>query len=757
MRYPSLTVTAVLCAHLGVPSSLDATSTGHGAPAKIGVVDAAAAFVVPSSNRHRTHLPTHSKSMARSTAFGTNRQQELSHILSPASRKQTLTHLPSSIIDAPQTLSTSHDDDDDDTDGEASSSSDAKLEADAEAFFEQMMARRSSIMEGADTNEAISEGTAPDVPDSTTLRTNTLNADGPKDHLKGKSDDEIAEEWHNDQMANALASVQSMNGRAALEHALESIELEEQKIDEAAHVDNSVGHDQYVFQQSRLERQLIQPKTTYGAFEDVPAEPVADRTNKSANTAYAFQEARLQRQLAQPRPLPPSLEQGSRHLPSSDESTSNVPKTSKVNAKNIAFQRVRLARQLAQPRPIALESSPTLNDQRLDEELSEIPKPELSEEEIQARRAYYKRIEALSEEVLQKAWSAVDRVLQEQRRQETGTLDTTEEVLSFSSQSEYVGTSVMPKDRSGGDNDAHTTMPLQIPNAQSILATVLPERSLTELSDEAEIDIARYAAIHFTRAAFDTTRASVFTLGAFFEAIRDPKINPESSKTNDRNSALASVTSASNSALSFLGAIGRSDASKLAVEAVSSAAHQYSSFLAACGALGLRAGANAKVHAEDYKQQVAEAQRRKEEAKAEEKRQMLAKIAEIAKEKRLEEERISAERRRLEMVRQQEEDRIAAEKKALAKLKARIELEKKRVEEERIVAEMRAIKGIRRKAEEKQRSLDMELEKNGLVEKKTVEITNSRQEETVASSKSQPLFFAEQEKETPFFFVDEQI
>ena len=604
-------------------------------------------------------------------------------------------------------------------------------------------------MEGADTNEAISEGTAPDVPDSTTLRTNTLNADGPKDHLKGKSDDEIAEEWHNDQMANALASVQSMNGRAALE----SIELEEQKIDEAVHVDNSVGHDHYAFQRSRLERQLIQPKTTYGAFEDVPAEPVADRTNKSANTAYAFQEARLQRQLAQPRP--PSPEQGSQHLPSSDESTSNVPKTSKVSANNIAFQRARLARQLAQPRPLALESSPTLNDQpQDDEEIFDVEalKSELTEEEIQARRAYYKRIEALSEEIVQKASAAVDRVLEENRRQQNGTLDTIEAAMPLNAQSDSIEiSSVQPEDKGDNKTEAGIAVPTAIPDAQSILA------SLTELSDEADIDIARYAAIHFTRAAFDTTRAVVFTLGAIFEALRDPKINPESSKTNDKNSALASVTSASNSALSFLGVIGRSDASKLAVEAVSSAAHQYSSFLAACGALGLRAGANAKVHAEDYKQQVAEAQRRKEEAKAEEKRQMLAKIAEIAKEKRLEEERISAERKRLEMVRQQEEDRITAEKKALAELKARIDWEKKRVEEERIVAEMRAIKGIRRKAEEKQRSLDMELEKNGLVEKKMVEIANLTQKRTVASSKSQPLFFAEQEKETPFFFVDEQI
>ena len=151
MRYPSLTVAAVLlCAHLGVPSSLDATSTGNGAPAKIGVVDAAAAFVVP-SNRHRNSLPTHSSSITTSNAFETNLRLELKNVqISPASRKQTLTHLPSSIIDAPRTLSTSHEDDDDD--GE---SFDAKLEADAEAFFEQMMARRSSIMQGSEAVEPV--------------------------------------------------------------------------------------------------------------------------------------------------------------------------------------------------------------------------------------------------------------------------------------------------------------------------------------------------------------------------------------------------------------------------------------------------------------------------------------------------------------------------------------------------------------------------------------------------------------------------
>ena len=151
MRYPSLTVAAVLlCAHLVVPSSFRATSTGNGAPAKIGVVDAAA-FVVPSNNGHRT-FPTYPRSVTKSTAFETNRQFELQKILSPPAstkQKQTLTHLPSSITDAPQTLSTSHDDDDDDAE-----SFDAKLEADAEAFFEQMMATPEDVDSDSDVEES---------------------------------------------------------------------------------------------------------------------------------------------------------------------------------------------------------------------------------------------------------------------------------------------------------------------------------------------------------------------------------------------------------------------------------------------------------------------------------------------------------------------------------------------------------------------------------------------------------------------------
>ena len=392
MRYPSLTVAAVLlCAHLGVPSSFGATSTGNGAPAKIGVVDAAA-FVVPSNNGHRNFLPTYSRSVTKSTAFETNRQLELQKILiPPASTKQILTHLKSSIIDAPQTLSTSHeDDDDDDGDGETADSFDAKLEADAEAFFEQMMARRSSIMQGADVDEEpvasveedekasveavsnISEETALGISDSTTLEASSFDDVGSSDHLEGKSDDEIAEEWHNDQMANALASVQSMNGLAALEsieqeenrvHYEESKwkEAEKQKVYKAAHVD-SVGRDDYAFQRSRLERQLIQPRTedsvSIAAVVDVPDKSVDEFASKSTGALYSFQQARLRRQLAQPRPLkshPPLAEQGSDVPPSSDEQTSHISKNSSVNtdAENIAFQQALLARQLAQPRSLS--------------------------------------------------------------------------------------------------------------------------------------------------------------------------------------------------------------------------------------------------------------------------------------------------------------------------------------------------------------------------------------------------------------------
>ena len=115
----------------------------------------------------------------------------------------------------------------------------------------------------------------------------------------------------------------------------------------------------------------------------------------------------------------------------------------------------------------------------------------------------------------------------------------------------------------------------------------------------------------------------------------------------------------------------------------------------------------------------------------------------------------------MEEIRRKEEKRIAAEKKALAELKVRIKNEKKRVEEERIAAELKAIEDIRRRAVEKQRSLDMELEKNGLTNKKVVEIRDLSHQVKILSSSSasrpnpSPLFFVETEKAaTPFFFVD---
>ena len=229
------------------------------------------------------------------------------------------------------------------------------------------------------------------------------------------------------------------------------------------------------------------------------------------------------------------------------------------------------------------------------------------------------------------------------------------------------------------------------------------------------------------------------------------------------------MTTTGDAALAFFNALGKSKSSHLAIEAAGAAAHQYSSFLAACGAMGLRAGVKAKVYTKDYIHQQVESQTRLDEAKAEEKLKMLAKVAKLAEEKSLQEERIAAERKKMEKIRRKEEERIAAEKKALVQLKVRIENEKKRVEEERIAAELKAIEDIRRRAVEKQRSLDMELETNGLANKKVnglankkvVEIRGASQNGKISSSSSasrpnpSPLFFVETEKAaTPFFFVD---
>ena len=752
MRYPSLAVYAVLCAHLGVPSSLGYTSTSGGAPAaKIGVV--VEAFVAPATRAHRNLLPNNFGVGDISSTHSPFEQKYVSPIFSPS-----LTQLKSSIIDAPRTLSTSHDNDESDKDDNGIE--DAKLEADAEAFFEQMMARRSSIIQGTDEPSVVEEEDLKKEKEPEEAIISEIAASA------GSSDEEIAAEWHTDQMANALASVQSMNGRAALER----IEREESRVHaqeleakkpavfevETAHAGTEDGQDEFAFQRSRLERQLMQNKVIEAANHEpvtLPIETVGElvdlivRGADSASTSYAFQQTRLARQLAQPDPAAlmriPGL-----HAATSVKDT-GIKSTDEVFN---AFQRNRLARQLAQPRsystvpavPSPILESPSIegDDETL---VSSSPAKEMAEEAIAARRAYFRHIEELSAEVVRKASEAVDRVLEEQRLTEAKST-----------------TSVVTTPRS---HDSQIAQQNKVTLAQvsssllanvspkQILATVSPERNLFEYADDSEMEIARNAALHFARAAFDTTRAAAFTLGALFESFSDPQL-----QKSNKNSAM---TTTGDAALAFFNALGKSKSSHLAIEAAGAAAHQYSSFLAACGAMGLRAGENAKVYAKDYIQQQVETQKRLDEAKAEEKLKMLAKVAKLAEEKRLQEERIAAEKKKMEEIRRKEEERIAAEKKAFAELKVRIENEKKRVEEERIAAELKAIEDIRRRAVEKQRSLDMELEKNGLAKKKVVQIRGASQHgkksssSTASSLNPSPLFFVESDKAaTPFFFVD---
>ena len=758
MRYPSLAVSAVLCAHLGVPSSLGHTSTSGGAPAaKIGVV--VEAFAVPATRAHRNSLPNSLGVGDISSTHSPFEQKYVSPTFSPS-----LTQLKSSIIDAPRTLSTSHDDDENDKDENRNNDA-AKLEADAEAFFEQMMARRSSIMSGGDEPSVVEEEQKKEKePEEAIISEIAASA--------SSSDEEIAAEWHNDQMANALTSVQIMNGRAALERIeQEESRVHAQELDtekpavfevETVHAGTEDGKDEFAFQRSRLERQLMQSnvfESVNHEFVPLPIETDGElvdlivRGADSASTSYAFQKARLERQLAQPRkevqPDPAAVMRiPGLHAAASVKDTGSKSTDDVFNA----FQRNRLARQLAQPRsystvpagPSPIIESPSIegDDETL---VSSSPAKEMAEEAIAARRAYFRHIEELSAEVVRKASEAVDRVLEEQRLTEAKST-----------------TSVVTTPRS---HDSQIAQQNKVTLAQvsssllanvspkQILATVSPERNLFEYADDSEMEIARNAALHFARAAFDTTRAAAFTLGALFESFSDPQL-----QKSNKNSAM---TTTGDAALAFFNALGKSKSSHLAIEAAGAAAHQYSSFLAACGAMGLRAGENAKVYAKDYIQQQVETQKRLDEAKAEEKLKMLAKVAKLAEEKRLQEERIAAEKKKMEEIRRKEEERIAAEKKAFAELKVRIENEKKRVEEERIAAELKAIEDIRRRAVEKQRSLDMELEKNGLAKKKVVQIRGASQHgkksssSTASSLNPSPLFFVESDKAaTPFFFVD---
>ena len=750
MRYPTLAVSAVLCAHLGVPSSLGHTSTsGGGAPtAKIGVV--VEAFVVPATRAHRNSLPNSLGVGDISSTHSPFEHKYVSPIFSPS-----LTQLKSSIIDAPRTPSTSHDDDENGKDKNRNDDA-TKLEADAEAFFEQMMARRSSIMSGGDEPSNVKEEKKEnEKPEAAIIPEVAASA--------GSSDEDIAAEWHTDQMANALASVQSMNGRAALErieqeesrvHAQE-MEAEKPTVFEVktANTGTEDGQDEFAFQRSRLERQLMQSKVIEAVNHEpmtLPIETVGElvdlivRCADSASTSYAFQQTRLERQLAQPNPA------AAIRIPDPYAAAIVEDIGSKSTESDIfdAFQRKRLARQLAKPRSYStvpagqsqvLESPSIEGDDETP--VSSSPAKEMTNEEIAARRAYFRHIEELSAEVVRKASEAVDRVLEVQRLTEAKS--TTSAVITPPSHA-----SLIAQQNKVTLAEVSSSLLANV-SPEQILATVSPERNLFEYADDSEMEIARNAALHFARAAFDTTRAAAFTLGALFESFSDPQL-----QKSNKNSAI-------DAALAFFNALGKGKSSHLAFEAAGAAAHQYSSFLAACGAMGLRAGENAKVYAKDYIQQQVEAQNRLDEAKAEEKLKMLAKVAKLAEEKRLQEERIAAERKKMEKFRRKEEKRIAAEKKALAELKVRIENEKKRVEEERIAAELKAIEDIRRRAVEKQRSLDMELEKNGLANKKIIEIRDLSHQVKISSSSSasrpnpSPLFFVETEKAaTPFFFVD---
>mmetsp|Transcript_27485 Transcript_27485/g.60240 ORF Transcript_27485/g.60240 Transcript_27485/m.60240 type:complete len:1084 (-) Transcript_27485:56-3307(-) len=291
----------------------------------------------------------------------------------------------------------------------------------------------------------------------------------------------------------------------------------------------------------------------------------------------------------------------------------------------------------------------------------------------------------------------------------------------------------------------------------AIIKTASPERSLLEYADESEFEIARCALYHLSRATYDAARASVFALTAAFATLRDPELGVAVRETIDSetkgssgeakssSSALvkvgSSLTAIGRVGGTFLSVLAENESSGLAFGAVGQVTHQLTSFFAAAGALGLRAGVKSKVLVEDYQSQKAEEERRAEEEKAEAKRRLLAKMARIAEEKRLEEERVAAEKKRMAEIKRREEERMAEERRALAQLKRQIEQEKKRVEQERIAAEERAVAEIRKLAETRRHELELELERNGL-KSKTIAIASRNQEEKGGVK-------------APFFFVDE--
>ena len=96
-------------------------------------------------------------------------------------------------------------------------------------------------------------------------------------------------------------------------------------------------------------------------------------------------------------------------------------------------------------------------------EVLEAPVVEISEEDIKARRAYYKRIEALSAEVVRKASEAADRVLEERRQMECETLITIEEAVALSAQSESTEISADIHANEDNENDSYVVAPIQVP------------------------------------------------------------------------------------------------------------------------------------------------------------------------------------------------------------------------------------------------------------------------------------------------------
>ena len=250
---------------------------------------------------------------------------------------------------------------------------------------------------------------------------------------------------------------------------------------------------------------------------------------------------------------------------------------------------------------------------------------------------------------------------------------------------------------------------------ENVRASLTPDPGVLALKGKTEAQVATAAASYLARAASVGARAAVTGVGAVVEAAKDSEVHHAfkdsvnrlrdvtRSPDEGRREGLDAVASPFEFAKATAGAVGQvadamlssmghQEAGREALNAAGEATQQLSSFFAAVSFLGINAGGKAKEAALKYQKEREEGMLRAEAERIEERR------------------RAEHARKLVAEMQKTEEERIAAEQKALEEIRVRVERAQVLVEEERIAAERAALEDIRTKAEANKERLRNEIE-----------------------------------------------